>query len=239
MSVHFIYIYLSKFLALFNLFSFFYLLCFISVVTHRISERDLNLYKSVITDVKCECMDKTIESGIVNLENEELLPEKDYLDFGLFCFSVFFSSFLTYYNGFSYSSENKRITYLIKGKLNIELYKTESQSLCDKKFCDFLNMLICYKLTLLQILRYLTLISLAIFFDSLILLILGLTHSWTQAGLLGNPFLISFNLVFPFLVIIASLYCKGSDWCDKDNPPSKRKCSMLILLILSFIFFPA
>lgn len=235
----FIYIILSKALALFNLFSFFYLLCFTSVVTFSVAQGDYYIYKDVITNVEYECQIKDVDCGIHNAKDEELTPNIDYIDFAIFIFSIFFSSFLTYYNGASFSSENKRITYLIKGKLNIELYQTESSSICSGRWCDFLNMLICYKLTLIQTLRYLSLVSIILFINGLILLILALKHPWPQAELLGIGFLNSMNIPYPFLVFLASLYCKGSDWCDKDNPPSKRKCCMLLLLIVSILMFPA
>ena len=103
----------------------------------------------------------------------------------LFCF---FSSFLTYYNGASFYSENKRIINLIKGKIKIELIPTESNSVCDKNCYEFLNNLICYKLTLLQILNYISVISFIYFIFSLILLIEGITHPWPQARLLGEAF---------------------------------------------------
>ena len=99
-------------------------------------------------------------------------------------------------------------------------------------------MLICYKLTLMQILRSLSLISITFFIDSLIIYILGLTRPWPQAGLMGFTILNPFNMLFSLLVFIASLYCKGIECCDMNTPPSKRKCIMIILFLLSLLFFP-
>ena len=89
------------------------MLCFTSVVTFSVAQGDYYIYKDVITDVEYECQIKDVDCGIHNAKDEELTPNIDYLDFVIFIFSIFFSSFLTYYNGASFSSENKRITYLI------------------------------------------------------------------------------------------------------------------------------
>jgi hypothetical protein len=87
----FIYSILSKCLALFNLFSFFYLLCFISEITFTINDKELPIYEDVITDIKYKCINETVDCGIPNAKDE--LDNIDYIDFALFCFSVFFFIF--------------------------------------------------------------------------------------------------------------------------------------------------
>jgi hypothetical protein len=91
----------------------------------------------------------------------------------------------------------------------------------------------------MEILRLLSLICIAIFIDSLIILILGLTHPWPQAGIMGYSFLTPFNMVFSLLVFISCLYCKGIECCNKEYPPTKRKCIMTIFFLLSLFYFPA
>ena len=66
----FIYSILSKCLALFNLFSFFYLLCFISEITFTINDKELPIYEDVITDIKYKCINETVDCGIPNAKDE-------------------------------------------------------------------------------------------------------------------------------------------------------------------------
>lgn len=189
--ITFIYSYLSKFLAIFNILAFLYLLSFGSTSTFYFNSKDAEILINEIKSVEYKCERDDTNCGVSEGDNSPI-EEKTFLDFIIFCSSIFLSSILTYYNGASFYSENKRITHLIKGKLKIELIQTESNSLCDKKCCEFLNSLICYKLTLLQTLHYISLISIIYFTFSLILFIEGLTYPWPQAFLLGNAFF--FNL---------------------------------------------
>lgn len=202
--ITFLYSYLSKFLAIFNLLTFVYLLSFETSVTFYFNSKDIEILINEITSVEYKCQRDDTNCGVTE-DNNSPMEEIKFLDFIIFCFSVFLSTILTYYNGASFYSENKRIAHLIKGKIKIELIPTESNSLCDKNCCEFLNSLICYKLTLLQILHYISLISVIYFIFSLILLIEGFTHPWPQALLLGNAFFYSFGLVLSVLSFISSL----------------------------------
>ena len=233
--ITFLYSYLSKFLAIFNLLTFIYLLSFIISVTFYLNSQEAEMLINEIASVEYKCLRDDTNCG-VNKEHNSPIEEITFLDFIIICSSVFLSNILTYYNGASFYFENKRIAHLIKGKIKIELIPTESKSLCDKNFCEFLNSLICYKLTLLQILWYISLISVIYFIFSLIILIEQITHPWPQALLLGNSFF-PFGLVLSVRSFIFSLYGKFIDCCGNSESPSKRKYIMIILLLLFILNF--
>ena len=119
---------------------------------------------------------------IVTLDNEkeENVPNNDYFEYLLFVFAVIFSILFMFFNGASFSSENTRITKLIKGKIEINFFPVDKISLFDKKFCELLNSITCYRLTILQLLYSISILSLISFVFLLISLILGLKNSWPQ-----------------------------------------------------------
>jgi hypothetical protein len=179
---------------------------------------------------KMECSDEE--------KKQENLININYIEFLIFCFSTILSSIFTFINGASFSSEKKRISHLIKGKLDIELIPIETKDLFGKKFCELLNSITCYRITVLRILNLITLNSIILFITSLITLIIGLKNSWPQAIFFQENIAISIGMVLPILSLLSSIYCRDSKSCDFSTPPSKRKCIMIILLLLFIIFFP-
>ena len=126
-------------------------------------------------DINCDYMECSDEE-----KKQENLINIDYIKILIFCFSTILSSIFTFYNGASFSSEKLRIGNLIKGKLDIELIPIESKDLFGKKFCELLNSITCYRLTVLRILNFITLISIITFITSLITYIIGLKNSWPK-----------------------------------------------------------
>ena len=96
-------------------------------------------------------------------EKEENLPNFELIDFLIFIFSVLFSILFMFFNGASFSSENTRITKLIKGKIEIVFFPMEKISIFDKRICELLNSITCYRLTILQLLNCISALGLISF----------------------------------------------------------------------------
>ena len=244
-----LYSYLSKFIAVFNIFIFLYLLGFSSMVTISINtdylkdilpvtniglggEVDLILGTPEGVKLDCDSMD------CYDNEKEENVPNIEYKDFFIFVFSVIFSFLFMFFNGASFSSENTRITKLIKGKMEINFFRVQKISIFDEKFCSILNSITCYRLTILQLLNCISVLCLINFTCLLTSFIIGLTLSWPQAIFFNQNVAAPIGLVLSIFSFIASIYCKNVECCDFNSPPSKRKCIMIILLCLTILFFP-
>ena len=171
-------------------------------------------------------------------EKEENLPSIDYFDLFVFIFSIIFSLLFMFFNGASFSSENKRISNLITGKIEIHFIPVEKITLFDKKFCDLLNSITCYRLTVMQLLNCITILSFLSFICLLSTYIIGLVQPWPQAIFFGQNIAAPMGFVLSILSFISSIYCPGVECCNFNEPPSKRKCIMIIILILSIIFYP-
>ena len=243
-----IYSYLSKIIAIINIFGFLYLLGFTSMVSVRISKDEVKdilpvtnvgLYGEIdlisgTEGVKLDC--DSMEC--LEHEKEENLPSIDYLDLLVFIFSIIFSFLFMFFNGASFSSENKRISKLITGKIEIDFIPVEKISLFDKKFCDLLNSITCYRLTVLQLLNCITILSFLSFACLLSSFIIGLVQPWPQAIFFGKNIAAPVGFIISIFSFISSIYCKSVECCDFNTPPSTRKCNMIIILILSILFYP-
>ena len=174
-------------------------------------------------------------------KKQENLVDINYIELLIFCFSTILSSIFTFINGASFSSDKKRISHLIKGKLDIELIPIESKDLFGKNYCELLNSITCYRMTVLRILNFITLISIILFATSLITYIIALKNSWPQAIFFQENIGTPLGLILPILSLLSSIYCKNAKDCkncDFSTPPTKRKCIMIILLLLFILFFP-
>ena len=243
-----IYSYFSKLIAVLNIFTFFYLLSFASFVTVR-TERD-NL-KDILPvtniglggevdlihgteGVKLDCYSMECYGN----EKEENLPNFELIDFLIFIFSVLFSILFMFFNGASFSSENTRITKLIKGKIEIVFFPMEKISIFDKRICELLNSITCYRLTILQLLNCMSALGLISFACLLTALILGLKNSWPQTIFFKESIFIRFGIAFSALTLISSTYCQDMKCCNFNTPPSKRKFIMIMLLIYYIVLLP-
>ncbi len=244
-----LYSYISKILAILNIIGFFYIFGFASFVTiylHIDEAKDLmpvtyvgsNGYFNLVigqegVGLDCsemECFDEEKkEENLINIGYKELL---------IFCISSISSIIFTFINGATFSSEKERISHLIKGKLEIEFIPIESKSLFDKYFCFLSNSITCYRLTVLRILNFISIISAILFVDSLITFIIGIIKPWPQALFFQNNFGTPIGFFISLLIFFSSIYCSGVELCDFHEPPSKRKCTMLLLVILTILFFP-
>jgi len=242
-----IYSYLSKLIAIYNVFIIFNLLSFasfVSVRTDKDSAKDIlpvtNIGLDGVIDLingtegvklDCEFMD------CYGNEKEENLPNIKYIDFLKLILNIIFSSLLLFFNGATFSSENKRITKLIKGKIEIDFFHVENISIFNKKFCGLLNSITCYRLNILQILSCITLLGFVSFACCLTTLILGNKKLWPQTIFfredIGTPFGISFFA----LACILGIHYDNSDLLSFKTPPSKRKFLMIMLLIYSLVIY--
>ena len=243
-----IYSYLAKIFSIINIFLFIYLLGFYSMIGMnaghdtaksllKVTNVGLNGEIDLIhgtEGVKLDC-DKM---DCFDNEKEETLEKGNYIDLLIYVAIIIVSIILLFYSGAAFTSENLRIKMLIKGRIEIEFIPKRNDSFCDKKFCDFLNPISCYRLTILRILNFITILSFISFISLLSIYIIGLKMSWPQAIFflenIGTPL----GGVLSALNILASIYCKDVKSCDFSTPPSKRKCYMFILLILTILFFP-
>ena len=243
-----IYSYFSKIMAIINIFGFLYLLGFTSVFSVRIHKDEAKDILPV-TNIRLHgIIDLTTETEGVKLncdsmeclesEKEENLPSIDYFDLFVFIFSIIFSLLFMFFNGASFSSENKRISKLITGKIEIDFIPVEKITLFDKKFCDLLNSITCYRLTVMQLLNCITILSFLSFICLLSTYIIGLVQPWPQAIFFGQNIAAPMGFVLSILSFISSIYCQGVEFCNFNEPPSKRKCIMIIILILSIFFYP-
>ena len=143
-----------------------------------------------------------------------------------------------FFNGASFYSENTRITKLIKGKIEINFFPVDKISLFDKKFCELLNSITCYRLTILQLLCGISILSLISFVFLLISLILGLKNTWPQTIFFRENIFVPLGLVLYILTFIFSIYCKDVQSCNFSTPPTKRKCILSLLLLFCIFLFP-
>ena len=171
-------------------------------------------------------------------KEEENLPNMDYSDLLRFVFSIIFSFLFMFFNGASFSSENKRISKLVTGKLEIDFIPVEQISLFDTKFCDILNSITCYRLTVLQLLNFMTFLSLLSFACFLSTFIIAIVNPWPQSIFFSGDIAAPIGSILCLFILAASIYCQNVKCCDFNSPPSKRKCNMIIILIISIIFYP-
>ena len=244
-----LYSYISKILAILNIIGFLYIFGFASFVTIKVNIKDAEnvmpatyigskgivdlVYGTKGVEMDCDYMECSDEE-----KKQENLININYLEFLNFCFSTILSSIFTFINGASFSSDKERISHLIKGKLEIELIPIESKDLFSKKFCELLNSITCYRMTVLRILNFITLISIISFAASLITLIIGIKNSWPQAIFFQENIATPLGVTLPILPFLASIYCRNEKCNDFSTPPTKRKCLMIFPLLLLILFFP-
>ena len=241
-----IYSYVSKIIAIINIFGFLYLLGFTSMISVRISKDEIKdilpvtnvgLYGEIDLISGTEGVKLNCDSmECIENEIEENLPSIDYFDLLIFIFSIIFSFLFMFFNGASFSSENKRISKLITGKIEIDFIPVEKISLFDKKFCDLLNSISCYRLTILQLLNCITILSFISFATLLSSFIIGLVQPWPQTIFFAKNIAASIGFILSIFSFINSIYCKGVECCDFNSPPTKRKCTMILILALSILF---
>ena len=240
------YSFISKIMGIANIIGFLYILGCLSYVIIRVNVQEAeNVMPATfvglhgIINVIYGTEGVELDCSQMECEGYEKKEEKnmEILNFYIICFSNLFSSLFLFINGASFSSQKQRTSYLIKGKLQIDFIPIESISVFDKKFCDFLNVITCYRMPILKILNLISIFSLISFTSSLITFILGLKNSWPQAIFFEKSIGTSIGLVLMILTFFNSLYCKNVECCSFNTPPSKRKCVTLMLLILVIIFF--
>ena len=244
-----IYSYFSKLMAVFNIIIFFYLLSFASFVTVRSDPGnvkdilpvtniglggEVDLISGTPEGVKLDCDSMKCFDN----EKEENVPNNNYFEYLLFVFAVILSILFMFFNGASFSSENTRISKLIKGKIEINFFPVDKISLFDKKFCELLNSITCYRLTILQLLYSISILSLISFVFLLISLILGLKNTWPQTIFFRENIFVPLGLVLYILTFIFSIYCKDVQSCNFSTPPTKRKCILSLLLLFCIFLFP-
>lgn len=244
-----LYSYISKIIAIINAITFFYLLGFTSLVIMRI-DKDKGKKILPVTNVGLHGeIDLIFGTEGVKLDcdgmecydyekEEENLPNMDYSDLLRFVFSIIFSFLFMFFNGASFSSENKRISKLVTGKLEIDFIPVEQISLFDTKFCDILNSITCYRLTVLQLLNFMTFLSLLSFACFLSTFIIAIVNPWPQSIFFSGDIAAPIGSILCLFTLAASIYCQNVKCCDFNSPPSKRKCNMIIILIISIIFYP-
>lgn len=244
-----LYSYLSKIISVLNIIGFLYILGFSSIVTISFNIKEAKEVMPVTYIGSYGTVDlihgtKGVEMDCSNMEcsDEEKKQDNliyiDYIEFLIFCLSTILSSIFTFFNGASFSSEKQRIGHLIKGKIDVELIPIETKDLFGEKFCQLLNSITCYRMTVLRILNLITLISFISFATSLITVIIGLKNSWPQAIFFTKNIAGNIGLILPILTLLSGIYCRDAKYCGFDTPPTKRKCIMIILLLLVIIFFP-
>ena len=242
----------SKLLMLINIVGFFYLISFTPFLTMEISGKGLfndTLINHVGPGKEIEYVikfiNKTSHCKKYNCSSNETLSEEDeenkenYGDVLLILFYSLLSCIIMFFNGESFSSDSKRIQFLSSGKLSLELKPFEvATSICNrKKSFSLLNLLFCYKATLLNVKVLISVLALIILFVSIFDTILISKMPWPQLY-----FFDSLAFIAPFLV---SLYCFlfGICWekcCDpcKNGSSCCKKCCRIIAVIITILMFP-
>ena len=243
-----IYSYISKIMAIINIIGFLYLMAFTSWIAIHPSREEVEsilhvTYLGIHGEINLITGTEGVELNCDNMdcyddEKKDEINNIKYIDFFIFIFSIFLSFFLMFFNGASYASEKQRISKLIKGKLQIEFMPVESTDLCNKKFCNMLNSIICYRMTVIQILNYIKVLSVVVFIFSIFIMIIAIKAPWPQAIFYQSNMGVPMGIVLSVITFISTVYCRGVETCDFNAPPNKRKCFILMILILTILFFP-
>ena len=93
-------------------------------------------------------------------------------------------------------------------------------------------------MTILRILNFISIISAILFADSIITFIIGIIKPWPQAIFFEKNIGVPLAFFLSLLTFFSSVYCNDVECCDFKEPPSKRKYTMLLLVILTILFFP-
>ena len=239
------YSFISKIMGIANIIGFLYILGCLSYVIIRVNVQEAeNVMPATfvglhgIINVIYGTEGVELDCSQMECEGYEKKEEKnmEILNFYIICFSNLFSSLFLFINGASFSSQKQRTSYLIKGKLQIDFIPIESISVFDKKFCDFLNVITCYRMPILKILNLISIFSLISFTSSLITFILGLKNSWPQAIFFEKSIGTSIGLVLMILTFFNSLYCKNVECCSFNS--FKKKMCYINVTYFSYNFFP-
>lgn len=236
---------------LLNIVGFFYLISFTPFLTMEISGKGLfnnTLINHVGPGKEIEyvvkIINKTSHCEKYSCPFNEILSEEDedksnFGDVFLTLFYSLLSCIIMFFNGESFSSDSKRIQFLSSGKLSLELRPFEVvTSICNrKKSFSLLNLLFCYKTTMLNVEVLISFFALIIFFVSVFDLIFVVRLPWPQLYFI-YPVEIFAPMGVSFYCFLLGLCCeKCCDRC-KNRSSCGKKCCCIIGLIVALLLFP-
>ena len=248
-----IYSFFSKLLIIMNVISFFYLISFTPFLTQELSINDgkelfnETLFKHIGNEIVLflKYNNQTFHCGNFSGDFECIIDDvsykgKDENNFGdvfLLLFYSILSGLIMFLNGRSYSSDSKRIKFLCKGKISLELKPIEVvSSFCtrEKKF-DSLNLLFCYRATVFNVEALISTFSFINFIFSIFLIVL------TDKYLPIQGHYISYIVVLIPLFISIICFLSGMCFekcCCKNRGPFCKKISTVIVVILIICYLP-
>ena len=183
---------------LINIIGFFYLISFTPFLTISITEdTGIQLFNTSFInyvgpgreiEYKLKYKNKTLHCekyGCLPDDNIDDINEEK-VDFGDVILLLFYSlltCLIMYFNGESFSSDSKRISFLSSGKLSLEFKPIDiANSFCNRKqTSSILNNIFCYKLTIFNISTLMNAFATIIFICRITILILGAEAPWVQA----------------------------------------------------------